>query len=250
MPALGQQRLFVEQARPVLDVLGVGGAKRDRLVKLAREAGEPGWWQEYGVDLSYGYASYLSLESEAATLKVFEPIVMYGLLQTRAYARAVVAGSGRVPPTEIDSLVEVKMARQGILARQDPARLHAVLDESVLRRIVGNRELMREQLRHLATMARRPNVCIQVLPFESGTVATDVTGPVVLIEFADPGDGPVVYLENLWGDVVEHPEDIQRYLALFDRLTAEALSPDQSLGKIEELTSAIGLPSDGSTGTV
>lgn len=219
----------------ILDVLGVDGSERSRLVRLAREADEPAWWHEYGVALSYGYASYLSLESEASSLRVFEPIVIYGLLQTRAYARAVAEGSPRVTPDEVDSLVKVRMARQEILTRENPTHLHAVLDESVLRRVVGGPDVMLEQLQHLVHMAKRPNVRIQILPFEAGVVATNFTGPVSLIEFPDPHDGQVVYLENMAGDVVERPEDIRTYLSIFEYLKSEALNPDESISKIESL---------------
>ena len=220
----------------ILDALDIDGPERGRLVKLAREADEPGWWQAYGDTLSYEYATYISLESEASSLKSFEPILVYGLLQTPEYARAVIEGSARpVPAAEADALVEVRMKRQEILSREVPPQLHAILDESVLHRVIGGPEVARAQLRHLIEMAQRPNVRIQVLPFASGTVAAHVTGPSVLIEFPDPQDAQVVYLESMAADVIERPDDIREYLAIYDRLCAEALGPDESIEKIESM---------------
>ncbi len=221
----------------ILDALGINGPERGRLVSLAREADQPAWWQAYGDALNYPYATYISLESEAASLKVFEPIVVYGLLQTEQYARAIFGRSAHdQPEAEVTARVKAKMARQAILTRQDPPQLHAVLDESVLHRVVGDREVLRGQLRHLIDMAQRPNVRIQVLPFESSTVITYFTGPVVIIEFPDANDEPVIYFENMAGGLyVERPDDLREYLDVYDQLCAEALGPEESVKLIKTL---------------
>lgn len=227
----------------ILDVLGVDGSTRERLVTLARQAEEPRWWQSYTDTLPYGYTSYVALESEAVSLRVFEPIVVYGLLQTEAYAAAIVS---RPTPEEAEAFVAVRRARQAVLRGDHPVKLHVVLDEAVLYRVIGGREVLRDQLRHLVEMAKLPNVAIQVLPFESADALRHLTGPAVIMEFPGADDAPVVYLENLVGDQwVERPEDVQLYLSAFDRLQRQALSRRKSAELIESLTvnSRVSLPS-------
>lgn len=176
---------------------------------------------------------------------------MYGLLQTREYARAVIEGSFQpIPTTAADALVEVKMKRKETLIRQDGRQLHVVLDESVLHRIVGSPEIMQAQLRHLVEMAQRPNVRLQVLPFDSGTVASNFTGPVVLNKFPHTKKGPVVYLENAFkigsehpgegvpkGSFVGRPADVRKHNRAYEYACAQALSPDQSIDRIKSLVS-------------
>lgn len=221
----------------ILDVLGVDGPERDRLVALAREADTPGWWQQYTDTLPYEYSTYIALESEAVSLRVFEPILVYGLLQTEEYARAIVErGAGHRQPVEVEAWVRSRLARQDVLTKPNPVRLHTVLDESVLRRVIGGQEVMRAQRRRLLALAQLPNVTIQVLPFESAGVLARLTGPLVILELPDPGDGPIVYVESHAGDhYLERPADVSGFTSTFERLCAEALDPDDSMNRIELL---------------
>lgn len=219
----------------ILDALSIDGPDRSRLVGLAREAEEPGWWQAYSDALPYEYATYIALESEASALKVFEPIVMHGLLQTEEYARAVIErGAQKHPPSEVQARVAARLARQAVLTKDDPLKLHVILDESVLYRVIGSRETLRAQLAHLVELARLPNVTIQVLPFESADLLTFFTGPVVLIELPDSAEGPLVHLENPAGGMyVERPQAVEEYVRIFGRVSAQALNVEQSITKIE-----------------
>jgi transcriptional regulator with XRE-family HTH domain len=222
----------------ILDALSIDGPDRSRLVGLAREAEEPGWWQAYGDALPYEYATYIALESEASSLKVFEPIVMHGLLQTEDYARATIRLDARQRrPSEVEALVAARLARQTVLTKRNPVQLHVVLDESVLRRVIGSREILRSQLKRLVELTQLRNVTIQVLPFESGDLLAFFTGAVIVMEFPDPNHGPVMYLENVAGDLyVERPETIREYLSTFDELAAKALSPEESAKMILSLS--------------
>jgi transcriptional regulator with XRE-family HTH domain len=216
----------------ILDVLGVDGPERNRLVGLARDAEEPTWWQGYSDRLPYEYSMYIALEAEAVSLMVFEPIVVYGLLQTEDYARAV---TERATPREIDDRVEARLERQKVLNKPNAPNLHVVLDESVLHHVIGSPSILKDQLAHLIEIPKElPNVTIQVLPYEAADVLKFLTGSFVILNFSEPGDGPVIYLENLAGDLyLEKAEVVAAYVSTYQRLSAAALDPRRSAEKIK-----------------
>jgi transcriptional regulator with XRE-family HTH domain len=221
----------------ILDVLEIHGDERNRLVALAREAEQPGWWQSIADSLSYEYSTYIALESEAAMIMAFEPLVIYGLLQTEDYVRAIhQQGARHRSPGDVEARIRARVARKALLTRANPLRLHVVMDESVLHRIIGDPEIHKAQLRHVVELAKLANVEIQILSFErAGSVAL-LTGPFVLMEFEDPQHGPVMYIESSAGDLyVEKPEVIQRQVAVFQALQAEALSGESSITKIQKI---------------
>src|SRR5690242_8526815 len=145
--------------------------ERDRLLQLAREANNPGWWQRYDDLTPNWFHSYLGLEMAADLIRTFELQFVPGLLQTPEYAKAVIQ-LGRqdvpLPKAEVDRLVSLRMSRQEVLTRQRPARLWAVLDESVLRRPIGSPQILRNQLEYLIEASRRHNVTLQIIPFDKG----------------------------------------------------------------------------------
>jgi transcriptional regulator with XRE-family HTH domain len=221
----------------ILDVLGVQGEQRGRLVALAREAEQPGWWQAYSDSLTYEYATYIALESEASRLRIFEPMVVHGLLQTEAYTRAVVEQWSRHQRSaDVEALVAARMARQAALVRPDPLAVHILLDEAVLHHVVGAPEVLEEQLRHLMAVAGRSNIRLQVIPFGSARVMAVLSGPVVVLDFPEPDLGSIMFLENFAGDLyVERGETLRRYLEIFEDVAADALSEAHSLDLISRL---------------
>ncbi|WP_434581785.1 helix-turn-helix domain-containing protein [Carbonactinospora thermoautotrophica] len=237
----GHRGIKTAELRALLDFYGLtDAAKRDRLVTLARKARTRDWWDiEYGNVLSAGdYRDYLSLESDAAWLRMYESRVVPGLLQTQDYARAIIR-AGKVEATEeqIDTLVEVRMSRQSLLQRQpDPLRVWAVLDEAVLRRKIGGREVQREQLLHLVETVRSlPTVTVQVLPFDVGAHA-GINGHFMLIGFPEEYAPDVVWLESLDSSLyLENQGSVERYSLVFDHLKARALDPDESLDMISQV---------------
>jgi transcriptional regulator with XRE-family HTH domain len=210
----------------ILDVLGVDGSVRSRLVELARQADEPGWWQPYTDGLPYEYSTYIALESEADVIRAFEPSLVYGSLQSEDYARAVVRSFA---PGRTEARVQARLARKEALRAGRPPKLNVILDESVLRHVIGNREVLKGQLQHILELARLPNLVVQVLPFDHADVVRYFTGPAVVLEFADSADSPVVYLENLAGGLyVEKTEEIKRYMSIFETLVRQSLSQRRS----------------------
>lgn len=220
--------------RLLLDAYGVRDEElRQALEALARDGGKRGWWQSYQDMLPPSYMDFISLEADACAVRTLETTVVPGLLQTPDYARAV---TGAVlpehGPDRIDSLVDVRIARQVVLGREPPLELCAVVDEAALRREMAGPDVMRGQLLRLTELAVRPNVHIQVLPFTRGA-HIGVTGSFVVFEFPRPGDQDVVAIDHLTSSLyLEREEEVGAYNTAFDLLRSRALPPDNSLAFI------------------
>lgn len=194
--------------------------RRDQLTALLREAKRKGWWQIYS---DIPYSTYIGLEAEAVSMLAYEQVIP-GLFQTEAYARAIV--SETIPGIDdeaLDQRVEVRLTRQAVLTRERPLQVRAVLDETCIRRLVGGREVMRLQLARLLELAERPNVIMQVLPFDVGAHPGTMLGPFIMIAFDHPADPGVVYAEGDSDPYRDREDDLRRYSAAFDRLRSLAL---------------------------
>ncbi|MEU1785640.1 helix-turn-helix transcriptional regulator [Streptomyces sparsogenes] len=217
------------ELRALLEALCGGGASDP-------EGSRRGWWYAYRDLLPPAYRDFISLESEASAASTLETTVVPGLLQTPDYARAVTrAALPDLPPPEVDTLVEVRIARQSVLRGARPLRLHAVLDEAVLRREVGGPGVMAAQLRHLAEVAALPQVRLQVLPFSAG-MPIGITGPFIIFSFSHITDLDVVVLDHLTSSLyLERKEDLRAYSAAFDTLRTKTLSVRETLTFITKI---------------
>ncbi|HEX6676374.1 MAG TPA: helix-turn-helix transcriptional regulator [Actinomycetes bacterium] len=223
----GQVGATPRDVRDMLALYGVSNQRRDELVKLAREAREKGWWRAFG-DLPG--SSHVSFDAVASSVQVYQALLVPGLLQTAAYARAVIgAVAPELPPEEVERRVEFRMTRQRErLAMEEPPALWALLDEAVLRRPAGGREVMREQLTRLVEAAAQPTVTLQVVPFAGG-VHAGVDGSFTLFTFPDPADPDVVYFEyHTRESAIEDAEEVVQYRRAFERLREAALTPEES----------------------
>jgi transcriptional regulator with XRE-family HTH domain len=213
--------------RDITDLLTFYGVsdpqQRKTLRDLARNASAQGWWHDYSDILPTWFEAYVALEEAAIGIRAYEIQFVPGLLQTEEYARAVALLGHPSPQTEdIERLVSLRMARQGLLSRAAPPHLWAVLDEAVLRRPVGRPGVMRAQLKHLLEAAERSNVTIQVIPFQVGGHAA-AGGPFSILRFAEPDLPDVVYLEQLTSALyLDKRETVDHYLAVMERLCMEA----------------------------
>ncbi|WP_060878907.1 helix-turn-helix domain-containing protein [Streptomyces scabiei] len=224
--------------RDVRDLCGVYEVEDQRVVdslmQMAKDSRQQGWWHAFG---DVPYSVYIGLETDAASLRVYAPQVVPGLLQTRPYAEALIAGA--LPETtaaDIEKRVQVRLRRQErISAPESPLRLWTVLDESALRRVVGNRSLMREQLEHLVEQSQLPHVTVQVIPFDMGA-HPGLNGQYAILEFPDASDSSVVYIEGVTSDLyLEKPADVQKYSVMYEHLRAQALNVEQSRQLIGEI---------------
>lgn len=216
--------------RFMLQIYGVHPDKCEELVQIAREARQKGWWYPYN-DVALG--PYIGLEAAADTIAAYEALLVPGLLQTREYARAAIrAARPDLAPEEIERRVHLRLARQQLLTGTDAPELWLVLDEAVLHRWVGGREIMRDQLTQLTAVAESTNVTLQVVPFDTGEHA-GMDGAFVILGFPDPEDPDVVYLDNATGGLyLETDQELRRYKLMFDHLRAAALKPDDALQRI------------------
>ncbi|MFD1828598.1 helix-turn-helix domain-containing protein [Streptomyces desertarenae] len=222
--------------RDVRDLCGVYEVEDRRIVEslmqMAKESRQQGWWHAFG---DIPYSVYIGLETDAASLRVYEPQVMPGLLQTPAYAEAVVAGAlPEASAADVEKRVQVRLRRQDrIHDTRNPLRLWAVIDEAALRRTVGGRQIMREQLERLLELSRLPHVTVQVMPFAMGA-HPGLNGQYAILEFPDAADSTVVYLEGVTSDLyLEKAGDVHSYSVMYEHLRAQALNVDQSREFIE-----------------
>jgi hypothetical protein len=222
-------------ARDIRDLCTLYGITDDvevgRLTTLAKEGKQQGWWQSYDLP----YATYVGLEAAAAAIKDYDSGVVPGLLQTPEYTRARHEGTmPRLDPDAIDRRVEVTMTRQKVLNAAHPPHFWSILDEAVLHRVVGSSAVMKAQLERLIEAAGQPTITVQVIPYSVGAhPALDSIFTVVEFDGGVPG---VVYVEGLVGSIYfERPEDLDRYLQVFDRLSVIALSPEDTVALLQKM---------------
>ncbi|MGW5613803.1 helix-turn-helix domain-containing protein [Streptomyces sp. NPDC003877] len=216
----------------VIDALcreyGATDAERRAVVNLAKSAKEQGWWSSFADSLPESMNLLLTLEDEAVRENHFCCVYVPGLLQTRAYSTAL-QKANEVPleAVEIERLVDIRMKRQEILARPKPLHLWAILDESVIRRVVGSPTVMREQLDRLLEANESPHITLQVLPFAKGAHAAAL-GSFVIIGGPEPALD-VVYVDFHTGSLfLEKEEELERYRLAFEYLRAQALDMEAS----------------------
>jgi len=230
--------------RELLDVYGITNPDDVRpLVEMARQAQQRGWWQGYGDIMPPWFATFVGLEAGAGEERDYRGALVTGLLQTPAYARAVMGGDlpgGSPSPGELERLIGLRLERQQLLYHaRDPLRLWAVMDQAVLRRRVGGPAVMRQQLQHLAEAAQAPNITIQVLGDEVMHPALDF--PFCLLLFSGGRLPGLAYVENFRKTLyLEDGEDLRYYSAAFDGLARAALGPGESRAVVLEHMKACG----------
>ncbi|MCW3839462.1 helix-turn-helix transcriptional regulator [Micromonospora yasonensis] len=179
------------------------------------------------------FRPWQEIEREAVALRWFESLVLPGLLQTEAYARAVLTGAGLIPRSDIDRHLATRLNRQGVLRRDDPPQFTAVIDEAVLRRPVGGRDTMREQLEALIAACAEPHIRVHVVPSSVGAYA-GLNGPFVIAQC--PDHRLAGYLDNqVQGQVVSDVDDLAAIMAAWENVRGEALSHWQSVDLIREV---------------
>jgi transcriptional regulator with XRE-family HTH domain len=226
---LGRIAIKGTHVRLLAQLYHIGAPEADTLLRLARESNQRGWWAAYGDTVPDYVRSYLGLEEDAEELWAYESGLVFGLFQTPAYAEAITAAAMDVDHDEIARLVEVRTARQKRLFASESPALRVVLDEAVLRRMVGGPKVMREQLEHIVEVAQSPHITVAIVPFGAGAHPS-IGSAFTLLRFTDAESMNCVYLEHHMGALyLERPADIQRYTGIFEQLVASALAPDESL---------------------
>ena len=232
---LGQGSFPLEEIEKLLNYYRVPEPHRSQLLALAVEANERGWWDNYADALSPEYRGHIGLEAEAASALIWQVVAVPGLLQTEEYARAVNTAHQKVvlmPPGIFERRVQARMIRQQVLTvRNPPLQLSVVLDESVLLRQVGTKQVMAQQLRHLAEVAQLPNVDLRILPLQGETSLRADSFMVFGFSSEDESDklGDVVSTEGATDELhIEGETDTYIFRLIFDAFVAASLSPDDS----------------------
>ncbi len=222
------------KTRDVEDLLTLYGItdeqERASLLSLAREANVAGWWHSYSDVLPSWFPTYVGLEGAASLIRAYEVQFVHGLLQTEAYARAVVKrGMRGASAADIDKRVALRLERQKYLLDEGGApEFHIVLDEAALRRPYGDREVMRGQLHHLIEISQRPNVRLQIMPFSFGGHSGE-SGAFTILSFPESDLSDVVYLEQLTSALyLDKHEDVIQYEKALKELQQDSPGPDES----------------------
>jgi transcriptional regulator with XRE-family HTH domain len=226
--------------RDVADLLSLYGVgddqERQRMLALARQANNQGWWAKYDDIMPDWFESYVGLEQATSLIRTYELQFVPGLFQTDGYARAVtMLGHRSASASEIERRVSLRMQRQELLTTDDSPRIWAVIDESALRRPVGGRDVMRAQLRHLVAVTEYPRVTLQVMPFSRGGHPA-AGGSFTILRFAEPDLPDIVYIEQLTSALyLDRRDEVDNYMEVMNRLSAEAETPADSAALVQKI---------------
>ncbi|MEH0416505.1 helix-turn-helix domain-containing protein [Streptomyces sp. B21-083] len=215
--------LRIPYVKELLRTYGVLAKEIDDFLRLAREANQPGWWYTYRDVLPDWFSAYVSLESEATVIRLYEPHYVPGLLQTEDYAVALLRiGFPNESPEDIRRRVALRLKRQDLLDKPEAPAVWAVLDETVLRRPVGGAEVMRAQIDRLSEVLEYPKVRLQIMRFAAGP-HPGAFGPFHYFRFGFSELPDVVYTESLAGaQYFDQPADVVTYLEVLDRMSVQA----------------------------
>lgn len=200
----------------------------DDLTEKARQGKERGYWTGYG-NLPTSVANFLGMETAAQVIRIFEPLVVHGLLQTPDYARALIDSTWLPGAGPTEQQVRLRLERQQLVLGDDPPELWVILDEAVIRRHIGGPEVMRAQLEHLVELGRHNHVSIQIIPFAHGGYHGTL-GPLTVLEFDEDFHSPICYVESQAGSMfLEKEADLRRSNVAFNHMSAAALSPAETV---------------------
>ncbi|WP_129305703.1 helix-turn-helix transcriptional regulator [Streptomyces sp. L2] len=234
---MAEVALKIPYVQVLLTTYGVPGEEADAFVRLAEDANLPGWWQRFHDVLPDWFSLYVSLEGAARIIRSYEPHFVPGLLQTEAYARAVMtAGTiGQTGPETIERHVSLRMERQRLLDGDDPPRLWVIMDETVLLRPVSERpEVLRDQLDRLLEYAERDRVTLQIAEFAAGP-HPGTYAPFTLFRFAEPELPDMVFTEYLTGALyLDSRREVAAHLEVLDHMTARAASAQRTKKLLRE----------------
>lgn len=232
----GQRGASARDIRDLCDLYGVPDALRQQLLDLAAEGKQQAWWQSRDLP----YSNYVGLEAAAASISDLGLGVVPGLLQTADYGRAVLrAALPRLSEEVIQQRLDSRTQRQELLVSGSPPQFQTVIDEAVLHRVAGNRDIMRAQLDRLLEASELCHVDIRIMPYEAGLLPTN-THKFIILSFDQPTVPSVVFIEHLTGDIyLDRPDDVRAYEANFKLMRDMAAAPDRTRDIIRSFAAAL-----------
>jgi transcriptional regulator with XRE-family HTH domain len=237
---LGRSGFKQRDVADLLTLYHIGAAdERENLLSLARRASTPGWWQQYSDVIPPWLEQYIGLEEAASIIRTYEVQFVHGLLQTESYARAVIGlRHGADEFAEIERRVELRMRRQRILTGDAP-KLWAVVDEAALRRPLGGRTVMRDQVRHLIEVADLPSVSLQIVPFRAGGHPA-AGGAFTLLRFARPEIPDLVYIEHVDSALyLDRRPEVEDHVQIMNELCVAAAPPEETCDLLNQILKEI-----------
>jgi transcriptional regulator with XRE-family HTH domain len=239
----GQVGISVSDLNALLDVYQVADtAQTARLRELARASRKRAWWSGYQKFLPQPYLEFIGAEADATKIQQYHPTLVPGLLQIPDYATAIIRATelSRTPDDVVHARAEVRKKRQeNVLAREHPPEYTALIDEAVLRRPVGGTQTMRDQLSHLLTLVERKTITLVVIPFHVGPHA-GLLGAFALMDYDDPADDEVVYLETAQGNFTfADPAIVDGYRTTAKRLMEIGLGGDEMVEFVTRVRSEL-----------
>jgi len=229
----GKRSPTLRDVRDLCRLYRVSEAEQDRLMIIARESKQQGWWNRFD-DLEIEFL--IGLEIEAKRISSYESANLPWAFQTEEYARTIIKGIlPRIDDRILDERVTARIKRQELLRSPNSPHLWSLIDESAFYRVVGDNRVMKEQMSKVLDVAGAPNVTMQVVPFEAGA-HPGLDNTFTLLEFEKSVLGPVVFIENLAGNLyLERESEIERYREVLEHLRACALSPTNSARWVSEV---------------
>lgn len=231
---LGQSGVRPIDLTLLIKAYGVPDAVATSMRELAKAGRQRGRWSSYREQLPAWFRTFVDLEGDASEIRWYQAEIVPGVLQTEEYIRAILTNSGTPDEEALSQQVKIRLERQSILA--DGTEMAYVLSESVLRRMVGGPDTMRNQMARLVELGQRPQVTIQVLPFAAQTYAVS-SFSFVILRFDQDSASDVIYTENFTdADYLDRADLVRSYTRLWDDLRAAALGPVESRLLIEHLS--------------
>ncbi|MFY1675332.1 helix-turn-helix domain-containing protein [Plantactinospora sp. WMMB334] len=240
----GRSRPDLRDVLDLLDLYKVTGDRREELTAITNEAGDIRAWLRSYATMTPRQRGYAELEAGCAEILEYSPVIVPGLLQSKAYVKLRILSSRQLvndpdqdDTEDADTEVKARLARQSLLTREvEPPRYSAVIEEAALGDRAGPREVLRTQLLQLRKLAGLPNVTIQVLPTEQ-TIADwylPHTG-FSLYRFAEPEDPETLAIEGLATNLmVTDQKEISTYSMVFEWLQDAALGPEETITWLTE----------------
>ncbi|MGD0703063.1 MAG: helix-turn-helix transcriptional regulator [Trebonia sp.] len=216
-------------------------ARTAELLALSRGARERSWWNSYR-EVAPRLIQLIEYEAAAFIARNFQPLIVPGLLQTEEYARTSIRQLGpQLTTKQVESFVEIRMKRQELLQRSSAPLLFFIMDEAVVRRIVGGHDVMRRQLQRMIDVSDMPNVTIEIVPFAAGLLP-GLQSQFLMYEFPDAADDDVLYLEGVSGELLsrDSPDDVLSFRESFEQLREASLGPEGSVNFMRALIGELG----------
>jgi transcriptional regulator with XRE-family HTH domain len=247
----GSVGISTNDLKVLLDLYQIHDELRvNQLIELARGSRQLSWWSKYRDSASHQYLQFIEYEEAASIIRQHEPILIPGILQTKEYATRVIRElyRGEMSADRLQALVDIRMTRQQLLTRSNPIDATFLIDEAAIQRLVGDKDIAAAQISKLRAFGDKPGVTIGMVPLAAG-LHRAMTDSFVLLEFADPEDTDVLFIEESHDSIFSQDEagEITTYREIFEQLRGSSLSTKDTQDYLAEFAGMIQLAESANT---